>query len=353
MAIYDLNRSRLDGLLAFEGTDPSVRKSIIDYLTDDGLLHGHNTVHVETSPGDTATQVLLVGSTPASVDTDAYPNLKVIVDTADATLTVTGGSDVFVGTGPGNDTVDMSASTGNDVVMTGRGDDSVTGGQGSDSIYGGNGADTLTAGSNGDGTLLDGGAGNDVLDGNGSSFDTLIGGYGNDLLTAGDGGHQLLLGDGGSVNTDGDHDSDDHGHGHGHDHDHDDHGHGHGQDTGWSSGGGSDTLVGGSGNMDTLNGGGGNDVLIAGTGHDQLLIGGTGNDTFEVGKDGWFKGTDTISGGSGHDKVVFDDTFANAHIDTHHGVTTVTFSDQTGATTTITGVEELKFSDGTDIHLKT
>jgi hypothetical protein len=103
MATYDLNRSELNSLLASDHIDPSVRKSIIDYLQDDGLLTGHgSTVAVQESgyqSGNPATldptaQVLFVDTSPISVGTD--PALKVIVDTADANLIVTGTTDVFV-----------------------------------------------------------------------------------------------------------------------------------------------------------------------------------------------------------------------------------------------------------------
>src|SRR5450756_1535566 len=77
MAAYDLNRSELNSLLASDNIDPSVRKSIIDYLQDDGLLTGHgSTVAVQESgypPLDSNAQVLLVDTSPATV---ADPNLK-------------------------------------------------------------------------------------------------------------------------------------------------------------------------------------------------------------------------------------------------------------------------------------
>ena len=57
------------------------------------------------------------------------------------------------------------------------------------------------------------------------------------------------------------------------------------------------------------------------------------------------KGNDTIIGGGGHDKVVFDVTYADATISTHHGTTTVAFGD--GQTMTISGVEQLVFTDQT------
>ena len=67
MATYDLDRSELNSLLASSNIDPSVRKSIIDYLQDDGLLTGHgSTVQVQEGGSlDPSTQVLLVDTSPA------------------------------------------------------------------------------------------------------------------------------------------------------------------------------------------------------------------------------------------------------------------------------------------------
>lgn len=183
MATYDLTRSELNNLLAADNIDSSVRQAIIDYLVDDGTLAGHHAkVEVQESgfpPLDPKAEVLIVDSSPASVSTD--PNLKVIVDVADATLTVTGGKNVLVATGTGDDSVDLSGSSGRDVVLTGSGNDTVVGGDGADSIYGGDGNDSLTAGS-GDRTLIDGGNGHDTLTGGSGDFDTIAGGGSGDLI---------------------------------------------------------------------------------------------------------------------------------------------------------------------------
>src|ERR1700733_6122375 len=101
MATYDLTRSELNSLLAADHIDPSVRQSIINYLVSDGSFSGPgHTVKVQETgfpPLDSHAQVLLVDSATATVATD--PNLKAIVDIADATLTVTGGNNVLVATG--------------------------------------------------------------------------------------------------------------------------------------------------------------------------------------------------------------------------------------------------------------
>jgi Ca2+-binding RTX toxin-like protein len=326
MATYDLNRSELNSFLASDHVDRSVRMGVIDYLQDQGFLtHPKSTVDVQqggvADPSD-PTQVLIVDTQTATVATDS--NLKAIIDIADASLTVTGGNNVFIGTGHGNDMVTMTGSSGNDVVMTGSGNDVVLGGAGADSIYGGSGNDSLVAGI-GDHQLLDGGSSNDS---NGLGHD----------------------------------DDSSNGHRHGHSHDHDD-------DSSKGGGGGNDTLVGGIGSFDTLIGGSGNDVLYAGSGSNQLLegnggndtiygntagtggdtlVGGSGKDTFNVSIDtlSGSLGNDTIIGGSGKDQVVFDVASTDATVlPPDHGVTTVQFTG--GQTMTISGVEQLVFTDGT------
>jgi Ca2+-binding RTX toxin-like protein len=292
MAIYDLDRSDLNSLLASNHIDPSVRKSIINYLVDAGYLTDGGMVHVSTDPAPDWQPLLLVDAPTASIVTNPHGN--VIVDLADADLTVAGNNDVLIATGAGDDNVDITGMTGAEVVMTGSGSDTVYGGSGADSMYGGSGNDVLYGGT-GDYELLQSGNSSVQLFGrwlgqdigsDGGRFDTVSGGSG--------------------------HQND-----------------------------GNDTLCGGSGGFDTLIGGGGNDVLHAGSGTNQLLLGGGGNDTF-------FAGTgnnDTIIGGNGDAQVVFNTSSANASITTNqYGVTTVTFS---GVNVTISNVEQLDFTDHT------
>src|SRR5215471_12936823 len=117
MATYDLHRSELNSLLASEGIDASVRQAVLNYLKDD-FTDPHHTISVQESglpPFDTSLpgaptvppQVLIIDSPSAAVDTSLNPNLEAVIDVVDATLTVTGGNDFFVATGPGADTVDM------------------------------------------------------------------------------------------------------------------------------------------------------------------------------------------------------------------------------------------------------
>src|SRR5271170_2747742 len=117
MATYDLNRSELNGLLAADHIDPSVRQAIINYLVDDHSFSGPGrTVAVQESgypPLDRNAQVLLVDTPFASVQTDAH--LQAIVDISDATLKVTGSNNVLIATGPGNDKVDITGTSGKDI----------------------------------------------------------------------------------------------------------------------------------------------------------------------------------------------------------------------------------------------
>ena len=282
MAIYDLARSGLDHLLALDPVHAPVRNAIIDYLVDDGYLRDHGTVQVqEGGPVDPGTQVYIVDTPTATVATD--PNLQAIVDVADASLTVTGPDGLFIGTGAGDHTVDISGTTGNEVVMTGSGDDTILGGAGFDTLVGGHGNDSIQAGI-GDHQLLLGGDGDDTLVGGSGAFDTLSGGAGGDVLIGGSGANQLIMG------------------------------------------------------------GGGPDTIFAGTGGDTLM-GGRGNDIFNVSIVAG-GGNDTIIGGGGHDQAVFNADYpGNADISTNHGVTTLTFGD--GQAMTIKGVEELVFTDQT------
>jgi len=263
MAIYDLSRSGLGQFLASDPVYNPVRSAIIDYLLDDGYLHRNGTVQVQEGGSlDPGTQVYIVDTPTATVATD--PNLQAIVDVADSSLTVTGADGLFIGTGSGNHTVDISATTGNEVVMTGSGDDTILGGAGFDTLVGGGGNDSIQAGS-GDHQLLLGGGGDDTLFGGSGAFDTL------------------------------------------------------------SGGGGGDVLFGGSGASQLLKGGGGNDTFFAGTGGDTLM-GGRGNDIFNVSIVAG-GGNDTIIGGGGHDQVAFNVDSGDADVSRDHGMTTLTFGD--------------------------
>src|SRR5579863_10188505 len=199
MATYDLTRSELNSLLAADHVDPTVRQSVLQYLSENGDLSGHGSrVEVQESGYpptlDPNAEVLIVDSKSTTVQTDM--SLKAIIDIADATLAVTGSNNVFVGTGPGANLVDMRGSSGDDVVVTGSGGQTVLGGQGADSIYAGSGNDSLVGGS-GDFQLLQGGAGHDTLKGGSGEFDTIRGGTGVDHIQGGTGNYELIQADSG------------------------------------------------------------------------------------------------------------------------------------------------------------
>ncbi len=96
---------------------------------------------------------------------------------------------IHIGTN-GNDALDDSALTVDDIMSGGLGADTLTGGTGNDHIQGGTGNDLLT-----------GGAGSDIMIGGQASADGIAGGNdtlagGNDTLDGGAGSDQLFGGDG-------------------------------------------------------------------------------------------------------------------------------------------------------------
>jgi Ca2+-binding RTX toxin-like protein len=385
MAIAYDTQTQLNSLLASGGIDLSVRNAIINSLMIDGYL---------TSPGDkvavqdenlpppifpplaSSAQVLYLTNPVDTVATDA--NLKVIVETGDAVLSVTGSNDVFVATGKGPDLVDMRGSSGDNVIMVGSGNQMVLAGAGADSVYGGKGADQFIGGT-GDRQLLQAGSGSATLIGGSGDFDTLIGGSGNDHHHGGN-----PWGDPSFATLGGGDKDDCHGHDKDHDHGKDDHSKGSDHDSGKFdsiSGGdlmiagsgnnqwllaGSDpaTMYGGSGSNDTVQGGSGKDVIYGGSGLNQLLEGGDAADTITAGTGGdtlrgglgddlykiGLVGNDTVQGGGGNDKVQFSNNYnGNATVTTNNGLTTVQFAN-TGQSIEVSNVKTLVFADHT-VHL--
>jgi VCBS repeat-containing protein len=94
--------------------------------------------------------------------------------------------------GNGDDTIDGLG--GGDTLSGGNGNDTIDGGSGDDEIDGGNGNDDLEGGSGED--LIDGGNGDDDIDG-GADDDVIYGGNGGDTL-AGGGGNDELYGENGN-----------------------------------------------------------------------------------------------------------------------------------------------------------
>jgi len=172
--------------------------------------------------------------------------------------------------GAGDDILDASRATRSVTLIGGAGNDILLGGRGNDLLVGGDGYDILIGGC-GDDTLL-GGAGMDILAG-GLGNDVLCGGEGSDLIL-GMNGNDVLSGDAGDDILLG----------------------GNGNDT-LMGGDGNDILMGDNGN-DVLQGDAGNDILSGGNGNDSLS-GGAGNDFLDGGS-----GKDRLSGGAGNDILV-------------------------------------------------
>jgi Ca2+-binding RTX toxin-like protein len=82
--------------------------------------------------------------------------------------------------GAGGDT--LLGYAGDDALIGDLGDDSLDGGKGRDTLWGGDGNDTLFGGDGPDGDVLNGGEGNDLLQGQGFGNDILNGGGGNDTI---------------------------------------------------------------------------------------------------------------------------------------------------------------------------
>jgi Ca2+-binding RTX toxin-like protein len=252
---------------------------------------------------------------------------------------VTGGSiqnveAFYIQTGSGDDTLNLSASTGspsywsNNTVFAGAGNDTVVGGSGIDNLYGEDGNDNLSGGDGND--YIDAGVGNDILNGGAGNDQLVIDGIGTDSVDGGTGEDLLRINQAGAtsainisytnvtggniqnveafyIQT------------------------GSGDDnlnlsasTGspnyWSNntvfaGAGNDTVVGGSGfdnfygqdGNDNLSGGNGEDYIDGGLG-DDTLNGGAGNDRLVI--DGI--GNDVVDGGTGEDRLEVNQSGATA-----------------------------------------
>jgi Ca2+-binding RTX toxin-like protein len=199
-------------------------------------------------------------------------------------------------TGSGNDTINVSATTGTNTLSSGAGNDTIVGGIGTDYIYAGTGIDNI-----------DGKAGTDYLSISNSldiantsinytsvTNGTIVGGSNNgttfkniELLsfTTGTGNDNINI----SAATGSSYVSS-----------------GAGNDSIFG-GTGSDNIYGGEGD-NILNGGAGNDSIYAGAGNDSIF-GGTGNDSIYAGAGNNFltggSGNDTLTGGVGIDTFSF------------------------------------------------
>ncbi|MEM8794744.1 MAG: LamG-like jellyroll fold domain-containing protein, partial [Pseudomonadota bacterium] len=259
---------------------------------------------------------------------------EVVIDAGDGDDTVTGtnnndtllggeGADTLFG-GNGNDTLEgdigndeLFGGSGNDVLNGGEGEDQLFGGSGNDTIDGGSGADTIDAGAGWDRIILSGDETGTTIDG-GSETDTIVLAsgvtvdnfdpsnveriesngntlFGTDINNTIDlGGLSQVGGDPVVIDA------------------------GAGDDnvTGTTS---HDTLIGGEG-ADVLTGGSGNDTLDGGSGNDQLF-GGVGADFIDGGT-----GADTIDAGEGHDTIVLSGDEIGTTVEGGEGSDTVVLS---------------------------
>jgi hypothetical protein len=118
--------------------------------------------------GDFDFEALLSGLGPLPVDPDDL-DYAYVVNAASTPGIIRIGDDLeglngLIATGNGMDDVDVSGSTGNNVIFVGNGVDKVIAGDGNDYIFGGNGKDDLS-----------GEGGNDYIDG-GNAKDEIAGG---------------------------------------------------------------------------------------------------------------------------------------------------------------------------------
>lgn len=211
--------------------------------------------------------------------------------------------------GAGDDVLDGTGAALGDVRLLldgGDGYDILRGTRGADTLVGGDGNDSLYGGPGAD--TLRGGDGSDLLDGQ-VGDDSLDGGERNDVLNGGE-GNDAADGGAGNDSIDGGAGNDSLAGNLG-----DDRIDGQDGDDLVEGGDGFDTLDGGSGD-DTVDGGRSDDRIDGGTGHDKLrgdqgddvINGGNGDDTIDAG-DGddvvmAGRGNDGISGGDGNDLIV-------------------------------------------------
>jgi Ca2+-binding RTX toxin-like protein len=314
MAVSYLTKTELGQFLHHSGNiEASVRSALIDSLEDSGVFQdgGKDSTRgwFESGPfsGGAVPPTIQILDVSHSTTVQTTPNLKaIIMDNAGGqhlNVTDTPGShnDVFVAMGEGSDSVNLY-DNGNDTVYGGSGHDIIAGGSGNSSLFGGDGNDSIYGGSGGD--TLDGGAGNDYLQA-GSGAQSLVGGDGNDFLRdMTSSGHSTL-----------------------------------------SGGSGNDTLVGGQG--DFLEGGDGRDEFWLNSGApgaNSTLLGGSGDDTFHIQA---HSGNDTIIGGNGNDTVDFANRsfFDVAKIDVDASTSTYTLHFSDNQTVSVSGVENLHFTD--------
>jgi Ca2+-binding RTX toxin-like protein len=391
------------GQVVFAPTLSAAGTGSFTYMITDGVLTSTATATVQI----TGSGPVWVYGTSGNDNINGNANAVNRIDGGSGNDTIIGGnlSDELIGglgndqiySGAGNDVI--NAGAGNDTVTGDDGDDMITGDDGNDKIYGGTGNDVINAGAGND--TVTGGDGNDMItgdDGNdqiygGAGNDNIDGGSGNDTIM-GDAGADILTGGAGNDSVYGGADNDMVAGGDGNDQVYGDAG-----DDLVSGGAGNDTIDGGSGidtldvsysnaawtinlstnsatsgtesdtvyNMENAMGGSGADIITGTTGNN-VLNGGDGNDTINGGA-----GDDTINGGAGHDILTGgvgndliaggtgSDTLVLAGLQASYSISTANGSarvvdnqptvDGNDGSDTISGIEILKFKNGTTVNI--
>ena len=148
-------------------------KKIKGFALEDTLVDSHFAMATTTDPVTLttvanpafATLVAKLGVLPGGPYDYAWVSTNSMGSNATVAVGATlAGLNGIISTGNGKTDIDLSLSTGMNLVMAGNGNDSVTGGLGADNIAGGNGKDELF-----------GGEANDVING-GTGKDTMVGG---------------------------------------------------------------------------------------------------------------------------------------------------------------------------------
>lgn len=143
--------------------------------------------------GDGTVTVTFDNLPPETFNLGDIDEISVDLSDGDDTIVVTGFTvPVTIDGGSGND--DIDGSNGDDTLIGGPGNDRIDGDAGDDLMVGGPGDDVITGGAGDD--VIKGGSGDDTLSG-GSGSDVLRGGGGNDTVNGGSNG-DLLVGGGGS-----------------------------------------------------------------------------------------------------------------------------------------------------------
>ena len=159
-------------------------------LLIDGVLHvvGSNTEN----------DIVLIKNVSGSIKVYATfnDNNPAVFNSADVTeiqVRTRGGHDIVLTSHNVTQQMTIDGGSGNDLLQGGGGNNLLIGGSGNDALYGDGGNDVLLGGDGNDDLI--GGAGDDVLVG-GDGNDILLGGTGNDLIIGSD-DNDLLVGGGG------------------------------------------------------------------------------------------------------------------------------------------------------------